>query len=146
MGGLIAIPKSKVHTVFKASAETVNNSNVLQNDDELLYPIGANQKKSFIAFIKLDIKSASDFRYSFTAPAGATGSFGSNIGSPPNEGALGDTETQLSGANITTLLVFFGFVLNGATPGNLQFQWAQNTAVAEDTIVNAGSCLVVFDE
>lgn len=34
-----------------------------------------------------------------------------------------------------------GFVVNGATPGNLQLQWAQNTANASDTTVRTNSAM-----
>ena len=55
--------------VRKTADETVNNSAVLQNDDDLLLPIGANEIWRF-EFVIYGISNATaDFKYSLVGPA-----------------------------------------------------------------------------
>jgi hypothetical protein len=135
--------------VRKTADETVNNSAVLQNDDDLLLPIGANEIWRF-EFVIYGISNATaDFKYSLVGPAA------SNVRwefTGENESATVVSWNFLAGGVAVaargfadgshTLNILRGVIINGANAGNLQLQWAQNTADASDTKVFANSCLL----
>lgn len=134
--------------IRKASDETVNNSTTLQDDDELLAALVANETVHFTLIAHISGNITADFHLAFTVPSGATLRWNFITGHAENTaGALTTrTDVTVSGtANAiqggTTTITVVGFVENGATPGNLQLQWAQNTADVSDTKVLAGSVL-----
>lgn len=135
-----------IHKV-KMTDETVNNSATFQNDDELTFPIGANENYTFRFVVNGNSATAPDFKFAVTAPSGATCAYGYQ-----------DVETAVSlaglGCGVTTGLVtgngtadvyeIVGSVRNGSTAGAVTLQWAQNTATASNTIVYAGSFVDAF--
>ena len=46
-----------------------------------------------------------------------------------------------AGAGVGVMIVINAVVINGATAGNVQLQWAQNTAEVSNTKVLANSCI-----
>lgn len=134
-----------VKTVRKLVNETVNNSAALQNDDALFYYMRANEKWYVITNIKLSLLATSDFKFIFTAPAGAT--FVGNqlaVASTVAEDDLLAQNTVLTAAPLLSALRITGQYVGGATAGYLRFQWAQNTATAENTIVLANSTMTLI--
>jgi hypothetical protein len=140
-----------VTIVRKTQDETVNNSNSFQDDDELFFAIAANEiwfGEWWLSVLSVSVNS--DFKYQFTAPSGASARYGFAstqsggwgrvvVGSTPNNlDVLGGVGQAGSGA-LTYGLVIAGVFINGATPGNIKLQWAQNTQTAEDTKVLANS-------
>ena len=138
---------------MKSASETVNTSDVLQNDDALLFAVTANQECTFTFTALIDIKAASDFKYTFTVPSGAIilgfegtvhwrdgAAVAADVGQDLT--AIGTMTTSSPSTNF--LLSGEAVVLVGANAGNVQFQWAQNTSTAEDTIVRLGSNLRYF--
>lgn len=147
-----AIDALAIDIIRKTADETVNNSTTLQDDDHLLAALAANEIVHFMAFVVHIGNTTADIKFAFTVPGGAT-----LIWSAPNAAvtvadALRDGEVvassggagafQGSTANRAQLLV--GTVQNGATPGNLQLQWAQSTATVVDTDVLTNSYLLVW--
>jgi hypothetical protein len=130
--------------IVKEADETVNNSTALQNDDELLFAVAANEVFQFEGVLVLSTAAAADFQISFTGPAGAVGSFAAIYGDNVNpdvatgSAVLGSGVTLLSAA-VGRSVRFWGGIHNGGTAGNLTLQWAQGTLSATDTIVRAGS-------
>ena len=136
-------------------ADTIrNNTNVLADDPDLFFTVEANSIYLVFLFLRFDVKTASAFRYNFSAPAGA-----SMVGPPteplaavwPASFAL-DTELDLTNVLGYNILAFGGdtvkqmapvvaFVITGATPGTVTFRWCQGTAVLEDTTVYRGSTI-----
>ena len=135
-------------TVVKQSDETINNSTTLQNDDELLVPLKANTVYQFELRIYF-ITSASDgFKYSFFAPAGATGAYlGANWSAGGATSITADlTETSdAAGVGAIRVLVTNGRILTGGTAGNFGLRWAQLTQQVLDTKVLQGSRLTLYE-
>jgi hypothetical protein len=143
---------SELRPIFvrKVSDETVNNSAVLQNDDELVAAVVANA--TYEVFLRLIVNSGTtpDFKYTFTAPSGATGSAQLYTGSNPDtaasslQGPASITATgAASGVGADQVILVQGILIVSSTSGNLQFQWAQNTANASNSSVKANSYLLL---
>ncbi|MBI4496319.1 MAG: hypothetical protein HY689_00235 [Chloroflexi bacterium] len=136
--------------VRKTSDETVNNSNTLQNDDELFHALAANEVWEFRCLILRSYTDGTpDIKVAFTVPTGATLTWrtvtraaGSATTDETPVGASGSAASQESIVS-PMLMVLEGLVINGANAGNLQLQWAQNTAHASDTKVLANSVLIL---
>ena len=130
--------------VRKTIDETVNNSAVLQNDNELLFNMGANETWFILTNLRCSTKAASGFKLAFTVPAGAA-----FRGTWTNQAFLGDeydlTASLNTGAGLA-LPVFkhFAAYIGGAAAGVLRLQWAQSVAVAEDTTVLANSSMIAI--
>lgn len=143
--------------IIRKTAETqvVNNSTTLVNDDILLAALAANEVIYFTAHIYQTGPDTADFKAGFTAPSGAT------IIWVPVSGAAINTSATIGPVNPVTSsggsfsagsdstasrfsIDLIGSVRNGANAGNLQFQWAQASAVATDTTVRIDSYLVVY--
>jgi hypothetical protein len=133
-------------SVRKTANETVNNSAVLQDDDHLLLPLAANEVWEFEIILRLAIKAASDFQYTLTVPAGASGGFSDltrlAVVASAIENAFAAAVSYSVAADQQNIVVIKGIVINGANAGNLQLRWAQLGAVAENTIVLANSCMI----
>lgn len=141
-------------TVIKPSDQSVINSTVLVNDTALVLPVNANATYIFVAYIDYEghTQGSSDLQIQWTVPAGATlkavdlfiGTGGAN-----NQGHLNAAQTAVCGTNgagVSRSLLVIGTLVTVGTAGNIQTQWAQNTAdnVAA-TKVHAGSALMLFE-
>jgi len=100
------------------------------------------------------VSQDSDFKAGWSYPVGCTIKWGSemngtaNYWTPVGTAAIPNairtealTFTGGSGAS-TYASHYIAIVINGANAGNINFQWAQNTATVEDTIVLLNSCLI----
>lgn len=155
MGGL-TFPSNAlfVGTAVKAADELVNNSITLQNDDDLLFSMVTNSK--YLVLLGLYVLMGnggggdSNLKVSFTGPAGAT--FQGSLHVVRNDNS--EQTFYFTDASATSIVLMpqttAGIftvainVQNGATAGNFQLQWAQNTARVQDDKVKAGSNLVAF--
>lgn len=129
--------------IVKEADETVTNSNTVQNDDELLFAVAANEVWQFEGVLLLSAHPTPDFRVTFTGPTGAVGSFAAAystgaLDESVSSDALGNV-LSFAAASQGTVLRFWGGIHNGANAGNLQLKWAQNTSDANNTKVLAGS-------
>ena len=134
--------------IRKASDETVNNSATLQNDDDFAFPVLANEEVAVELRCRVSILTASDFEWTWTMPAGAsTGTYHlrPNVGGTPTsqQGAFtpGTGVPWLNGTTVNEIVAYF-VLKNGSTAGTATFQWAQDTAVSEDTKILADSILI----
>lgn len=141
-----------VVVVRKTADEVVNNSSTLQNDDDLLHALLADEVWRFDGMLFFDGGTTPDIKVAFTVPAGATIRWTiyaqSDSGGTVYAGALvvvSGTASDTGAAGIGTfrILNIRGMVACGATPGNLQLQWAQNTTNASNTTLFANSSLVL---
>lgn len=144
-----------IQLVRKTAAETVNNSTTLQNDDALVAALAANEVVVFLAHIYFNATTVADFKYTWTVPAGATirwnhaSAISTDTASTIVTKAFTDASgtTQTAGGDGTTAnrnITLLGVAANGTTAGDLQFQWAQNTAEVSNALVEANSFLLVF--
>lgn len=135
----------------KTADETVTSSAVLQDDDSLSFAIGANETWTFNLFLRV-FAGAGGFKYAFTIPSGASGRLDkySNI-SATGSNAI-DADITTGGGDSSSLSItgtnqwqsyqpMFGYVINGANAGTVQFQWAQNTSNGTGTVVKRGAIL-----
>ncbi len=134
--------------IRKDADETVNNSNVLQNDDHFVFALAANEVWAFFGMLRARVCAASDIKFTFTAPVGASGGFldaSAFYSAFPNsilaETAFATTRTNMPVGDIDGHIFVWGIVINGGNAGNLQFQWAQDSAVAENTTIKVDSYL-----
>lgn len=129
--------------IRKTADETVNNSTALQNDDELLLPILANEIWEFEVLIIAESSAAADIKTAITVPAGATlKSIG--IGRDQANATITASSTAAwTAENINGIITILkGIVINGANAGNVTLQWAQQAAEVSDTKVLTNSCIL----
>ena len=136
--------------VRKTADESVYNSTTLQDDDELLLPVAANETWIFDCFIRLktDTGFTRKTKFGLRGPTGAVLLWGPaptwSTTFSPNETALDGTQTtSLTGSDTQTLTVYIvGLIRNSSTAGNLKLQWAQDIAETYNHTVYADSYLV----
>lgn len=139
--------------VVKSTTETVTSSTTFQNDDELFLPGVANAQYHFTLLLLHSSGTTGKFKCQFTAPAGATVSWGIHnaqnaqtsstsveITSMPSR-VLGDSQA-FGGGNLAGTTAFIeGVFTTSSTAGNLTLQWAQSVSDAAASQVRAGSVL-----
>ena len=131
--------------IVKTADETVNNSTVMQNDDALVIAVEANARYGMMIILRCTFLAASDFKFQFTLPAGA--SIPGHSSSAPQT----NTELDLTTAQVQTVtstsqafVRYHAIITTSSTAGDVQLQWAQNTAAVEDTVVKASSYLLIW--
>jgi len=149
-----SVPESRIKVVRKTTDEVVNNSDVLQDDDELFFAIDANDVYFVDVYLFVyTIGLATDFKFDVSGPAGA--SFKQykqyskwdriDVGTTP-----ASIETTMAtnsggrGGDTDFGLAFHFLVINGANGGNVNLRWAQNAAAVENTIVRANSFILTY--
>jgi hypothetical protein len=145
VGGGTTILKTR-----KASDQTVTSSTVLANDSDLFFAVASNEVFTFQVFLATySAASTGGLKASFTGPAGSTVVYGGPnaiylAGGSVTAGiwATGGVATDYLVDSNNRSLLFTGTISNGATAGNLRFQWAQNTSTATGVTVKAGSSIV----
>jgi hypothetical protein len=132
--------------VYKSADETVTTSNTLQNDNELLFPIGANETwKGFINTM-VTANASGGYKFDMTAPSGATGSMmtKSSVANYNHASVgIGTGGGSTTGATVNnTNAIHYFTVTSSSTTGNVQFRWSQNASFGTGTTVAAGSLLM----
>lgn len=131
--------------VRKTTDETVTGSSTLQDDDEVYLPINANEVWQFeiVAFGKVD-SALEGIKASVNGPAGNYVSY--NVQIFATDTLSKSIQTQAYGTSVGALVVganvmiyIKGYVDNGGTGGFINFQWAQQTAGANNTKILKGS-------
>jgi len=138
--------------VVKSADETVTNSNVLQDDDELFFTPTINKTYNAIMWVYLQASSTTpqaDFKYALSLPTGAIAergkeSWSSTIARDAQDATIPLTPS-VSNTNIKWLGIPYRIVM-GSTAGNIIFQWSQDVARNNDMTVLKGSLLLVFEE
>jgi len=137
--------------IVKILDETITSDDVLHDDDELFFTVNAN-KTYFIMLLVLHNSAATpDIKYAMSIPAGAS------ILTQNSSQFAFRTEAGWDLARDATSAIFVGTGNNdggtgwvyrlivGATAGEVNFQWAQNTSDAATTSVLQGSLLLVYE-
>jgi hypothetical protein len=150
----LALAHSHETVVVKTVNETVNNSDVLQDDDELFFPVLAGEIWDVELIARYTSVAAQDFRFAFSVPGSGTAA---GIVHRLGAGAANVADDQLNWMDVTAVSGASGglggagndvglhcrvLVTVGAAEGNVTFQWAQFVAAANNTVVYAGSYLV----
>lgn len=153
-GAKWATPSSSaLNIVYKSADEIVNNSAALQDDNHLFYAMGANEEVEFEINGWFDSGTTPDIKHAVVVPAGAVlywSATGFDVSGTAYNDALVQTTSGTAGnqggTGVGTLRHFRikGYARTTGTSGNLQLQWAQNTANATDTTMHRGSSLKVW--
>lgn len=125
-------------TIYKSADETVNNSDVLQNDDALLFAVAANEVWAFTIVCLLTSNSTADFKAGWSVPTAATMKWTNAF----DNTMYNESQAYSYGTATDSIAEFYGTVFVGANAGNVTFQWAQNTATVVDTKVLKGSYII----
>ncbi len=134
--------------VVKTGDETVNNSDTLQNDNELTLSVGANTVWFIVLYLKCHSGTVPGIKFAFTVPSGGAIYYAHSIfasGATPDNGTEIDITSSTSlttSGNATDVHVLFHRYVGGANAGNVQLQWAQSTAETSDTKVLTGSFIL----
>jgi len=131
--------------VVKTADESVVTSTVLQDDDELFVALNANKTYAFVLFLIINTNTSADFKAAFTHPAGSNGEWAETLEPNIEFFPLATSQSQGMSAGNDRSEAYMGRVIMGATPGNLQLQWAQVIANAT-TILRQGTILEVWEE
>lgn len=133
----------------KTATVTIQSDDSLNDDSELWYWMAANEVVHFRLCIHYTSDATADFLAAFSVPAGGAIVQASTLKNG-SAGALDQINTNdgtISGNNGVDgqyfVLVSEGKVVNGATPGRLQFRWSQRTSNASNTSVLLNSILEV---
>jgi hypothetical protein len=130
--------------VVKTADEVRTSSAVLANDSQLLVPIGANENWVAHAVIEVTVGSATpDIQLQWAGPAGSAGRY-VEVYNIASDSAIGTPNTF--GMTTRAIMSFDIIIQNGATPGNLAFQWAQNTSSTDHTTIKKGSAVYAFKQ
>jgi hypothetical protein len=145
------IPAANVTCIKKAAAETVNNSNVMQNDDDFVWTVEANHFYECRMFIIFSSGTTPDFKYWFNATNDADARWIDSgvIGSSTDGNTMtykthndGHTSTIAGTGGYVCFCILASFNGN-AQGGVINWQWAQNTANVSNTIVDSWSYAIL---
>lgn len=130
--------------------QVVTNSTTLVDADELYLPLRRRVRVHFRCFLLFDGPSAAGIKFAMTAPTDASLTYGpeGNIRIDPNGNIIvsnprsgGAIPTATAGVGTFRTMTIVGHVITNGTAGNLQLQFAQNTADAGDTRILGASCI-----
>lgn len=136
--------------VTKTAAQTKTSDTTLAADSVLKFAMAANTKYAIEGVIFWDTGVTEDFKFDFNGPASPSLVRIAHYGIPPTATVIVnigvDTAynvvTFMNGAGANGGAMWFsGIVHNGATAGDFEFRWAQNTSGATATTLLAGSHL-----
>lgn len=139
-GGVIPV------VIRKSADETVNNSDALQNDDTLVLPVEASSVWDIKLFVLYNSGATPDLKLAFTVPASGTiyaylSGFEAGTVDPMYVNAA-TTPVVFDGTGSNNAGFIHLIFVNSTNAGNVQLQWAQNTANASDTKVLANSFML----
>jgi hypothetical protein len=141
--------------VRKTTDESITSSTAVQNDDHLLYTIGATGTYVFDLYVRIVAgNAAGDIQVGFSFPTGTLDLWGPGIDPAIAAGTIASGKFYSAGATSGTFWTDFGasatatgFNLHGllqvTATGTLTFQWAQFASNATATTVKAQSHLIV---
>jgi len=140
-------PSVIVSKVRKTADQTVNNSAVYVNDTHLVLPVAGNETWDILTVLKFITGGVPDLKLRFIIPAGSSiTAYSMNL--IANGAVWGATDfdftgdKKINGSGATGVIGFRALYIGAGSAGNVQLQWAQNTADVSDTKVLIGSCLI----
>jgi len=142
-----SVRDQRISIVVKQADETITTDVTLSNDSELFLAVNANRAYMFWGFIMFTGDNTADFDMTFVVPSGsATPVFSMSAGdtSIPDH-ADGGAEFRISASTQDLMIHTWGAFQTGATPGLLNFQWAQGVSDANDSTVKKGACMMMID-
>lgn len=133
-----------------SDSSAVNNSTTLVNDSTLKVSIGASRSYWFYGVVLYNTSAVADLKLAFTVPAGASliwAGIGYHLSTAAgvafNYASGSGTTMSFGGVGANTCCFILGTGTISATQGDLQLQFAQDTAEATNTVLLSGSWLKV---
>ena len=133
---------SPVVIVRKASDETVNNSITLQDDDELIMVVAANQAYVFTIYLLYDSAVAAAIRLGWSVPTGTTMLWNTSVTTTSIYNQTDIMSFPGKGSGTPAIGSIYGTIAVSSTAGNVVFQWAQASADVSDTKVLTNSSIL----
>jgi hypothetical protein len=142
-----------ISIVRKTTNQIVNDSATLVNDSQLKTNLVSSETVYFEATIRYNSDPAADIKIAFAGPVGTTirwDNSGSIYVGVADTVAVSSAEVTESGSRVfgaaagVRTINISGYAQVGSTSGELQMQFAQNTATAANTTVFFNSVLKVF--
>jgi hypothetical protein len=133
----------------KTADETVNNSATLQNDDELFVPLLASAVYVYDLHLIYNSGTTPDLKLGWSVPSGTTMLWEccacyDTTGTLVSTGNFtASTVAGFGGTGSDAHAYLSGQIVTSTTAGNVQLQWAQNSATGSNTIMRAGSRFIV---
>jgi hypothetical protein len=131
-----------IQTLVKTADETVNNSNVLQNDDVILFTVEASKLYSVELIVHYNSGSTPDFKWAFSVPSGTT-FIGKELQDADRVTQVTESGNNPIGTGANKTLVIKGTIISSSTAGTVNWKWAQDTTNASDTKVLIGTYIKV---
>lgn len=142
-------------TVYKTLSTARTSTAAKTADPELTLPVEANAVYELAFYLKYDAGNAGDIGWTFSTPAGTSGSYG--ISSIVVGGAGASQTEDLAnvytlaanagaggiGAGIPLPVLGLGKFVTGGTAGSITLSWAQFTSNATATTLQADSYLKI---
>jgi hypothetical protein len=143
-------PIGSIAFATKASDQSVTNSTVLVNDNDLSFNTNPNETWEIHGELHADnTAAAANVKITFTVPAGATikiyyNAIEDGVAAAVSAGASiinasGVAKTVTIAAGVSTYIQLHGIVRNGATGGVVLLKWAQGVANILPTILRQDS-------
>jgi hypothetical protein len=135
--------------VIKSADESVTSSSSTQDDDELFFAVGANEKWLLEAMLFVD-GNAGHIKYAIDLPSGSMKVdlkqwAGTGVGNTPHEIMTTDNIDTTVSFDInntgTSSASLNGIISTSATAGNVKIRWAQRSSNGTSTFVRQNSYL-----
>lgn len=136
-------PPNTFAVIVKKVTEIVNNSSVLQNDDELFFAALANKIYGFMIFLNYNSSVTADLNTAFNVPVGASVTWALTDNNGENQNTVNRT---LPCNGVNQGVAMFGSIVMAGTAGDCFFQWAQQLAEVSDSKLLLGSTWVIWEE
>lgn len=133
-----------------ATGNTTKTSNTTLVDvPGLSFAVLANKNYQFMFFVHLISTSIANFKFTLTGPAAPTAI---RYGATFPQSSIGASDASAFSTNclLSTLqtldhgVIIMGLLRNGANAGTVQFQFAQSTSEATNTVVYADSSVIAW--
>jgi len=138
------IANSQNVLIIKPSDETLNNSNTFQNDDDFQFAVSSGDQWEIRTILIIDNPDASaDFKMQWAISGGSLTEY-TTIQAEIQSTAFhtsGDGTINYGGS-VTDKVAIVDSIIFVGTGGTLALQWAQGTAFAGNTVVNANSVVI----
>lgn len=137
-GQFSALPD--VQVIVKTADETVNNSNVPQDDDELAILLKPNELWYFqLLLLTQQDNAAADYTFAWAAPAGSDGRWQIETAGIGSDNSFAGNTGFADASTAIVMARIIGYIVNGATAGELRFKWSQSNATLSDNKILAKS-------
>ncbi len=130
--------------IVKPSDETVNNSATFQDDDDFQFAVSSGDQWEIRTILIIDNPDLSaDFKLQWAISGGSLTEYTTIQAAVQSSGFQSSGDGTINyGGTVTDAVAIVDSIVFVGTGGTLALQWAQETAYAGNTVVNANSVLI----